>query len=580
MPLLTRLPPTPARRVTTESFPGYDHRLKAPEGSFYRCENLSLERYPLMSVRRPRGLVSTLSDPGGLIGKDALCWVDGGVLYVNALPTPLTGLSRGEKQLVSMGAYVLIFPDKCYYNTEDPTDFGSMEAELEIQGEIRLSLCDGEGQPLEEPTVSPIQPEEPVNGQLWLDSELHKLLRYSETQLIWVELPTVYTRISFPCRGRLKGRFSRYDGVRLEGTGLEALDGEKILYALGGSESEDDWIAVVGLIQENTSLNADVRLSRTLPEMDFVCQAGNRLWGCRYGRSGEKTVNEIYGSALGDFKNFRQFLGLAGDSWAASVGSDGQWTGAVNYLGQPCFFKEDRVHTVSISSSGAHRLEEIPCRGVQKGSHRSLCVVGETLYYKSREDVCAWQGGFPVSVSAALGEERYDSAAAGSLNGRYYLSMRGKDGWSLFCYDPALGLWTREDALHAVAFAGAGGELYALEADSGRLLAMSGKQGEPEGPIPWMAETGPLRYATVDRKTLSRYDLSLSMEAGASVGIWLRYDSRGDWIPCGSVSAQGSGTLVFPIRPRRCDHLQMRLKGQGQVTLYALSRILETGSDL
>ena len=31
--------------------------------------------------------------------------------------------------------------------------------------------------------------------------------------------------------------------------------------------------------------------------------------------------------------------------------------------------------------------------------------------------------------------------------------------------------------------------------------------------------------------------------------------------------------------PRRCDHLQLRLVGRGGMQLYALSRILEVGSD-
>lgn len=93
--------------------------------------------------------------------------------------------------------------------------------------------------------------------------------------------------------------------------------------------------------------------SRTAPDMDFVCQCGNRLWGCRYGNDGEKNINELYCCALGDFKNWNQYLGLSTDSWRASVGSDGVWTGAVNYLGSPVFFKENCIHRISVSSSGA-----------------------------------------------------------------------------------------------------------------------------------------------------------------------------------------------------------------------------------
>ena len=555
MPNFVSLPPGNPQRVTIRSFTGYDHRLKGAEGSFFETENLSLERFPLLSARKKRGIRKTLQAPGGLIAKDALCYVDGGTLYVNHLPTAVTGLEPGEKQLVSMGAYVLIFPDKVYYNTEDPADFGSMEADLEVTGEIsyRLWGCrygsDGRG------TVNEIY-----------GSALGDFKNF---------------------RQFLSGLFSRYDGVTVSGTAREQLDGEKILYALGGGENEADWFVVVGLIQAGFAQTGTLRIRRSLPQMDFLCQAGNRLWGCRYGSDGRGTVNEIYGSALGDFKNFRQFLknfrqflGLATDSWAGSVGSDGQWTGAADYLGRPCFFKEDRIHVLTIAADGAHRLSEIPCHGVQKGSHKSLQVVGETLYYKAPGQVCAWQGGFPRSVSQALGETAWDSAVAGSLDGRYYLSMRSEEGWSLFCYDTRLDLWVREDGLHALGFARTGQELWTVDADSGRLLALRGSEGEPEPDFNWMAETGPMRYETTDRKYVSRFDLSLSLEEGASLEAALRYDSQGDWISGGRLTAPEQGTLVFPIRPRRCDHVQLRLSGRGGVTIFALSHILETGSDM
>ena len=264
------------------------------------------------------------------------------------------------------------------------------------------------------------------------------------------------------------------------------------------------------------------------------------------------------------------------------MGSDGQWTGAVNYLGRPTFFKENRIHQVTVSATGAHRLDETVCRGVQKGSHKSLQVVGESLYYKSGGQVCQWQGGFPRTVSAALGEEEYDSAVGGSIEGLYYLSMRNRRSgeWSLFCLDTERGVWYREDKLHALCFAAARDELYAVDAESGALLALRGSAGEKEASLPWMAETGLMDYQTPDRKYISRYTLTLRMEAGARIELWLRYDSRGDWEKSGVVEPIRSGTAVIPIRPRRCDHVQLRLKGEGEVTVCALTRILETGSDV
>ena len=579
MPVLTGLPDTACSRLVTDCFSGYDRRARPPEGSFRDTRNLSLRDYPLLSTRPKRGLLRTLSAPGGMIAKDALCYVDGGTLYVNHLPSPLSGISPGEKQLVSMGAYVCVFPDKLYYNTEDPSDYGSMEAELSLTGEIRCCLCDRDGTPRPDPDRSPSEPEDPANGQLWLDGG--KLMQYSRVQRLWVELPEVYTRVTLPSQGRLPALFSPLDGVSLEGAPYPELDGEKLLLALGGGEGEDDWFVVTGLIPAAAAVTGSLRLRRSVPDLDFVCEAGNRLWGCYYGSDGTRNLNEIYACALGDFKNWRQYQGLSTDSWTAGVGSDGPWTGAVGYLGSPCFFKEDRIHRVEISASGAHRLEEIPCRGVQRGSHKSLCLVGDTLYYKSPGEVCAWQGGFPLGVSGALGEQRFSRAAAGSLDGRYYLSMQGEDGtWRLFVYDSVRELWIREDELHALCFARAGDELWALDADSGALIALLGSAGTPETELDWSAETGILRYAGPDRQYLSRFDLSLRLEAGASLEVYLRYDSAGDWLLSGRIDSPGERSVSLPVRPRRCDHLQLRLQGRGAVRIDRLTRVLEVGSDV
>lgn len=582
MAIFPYLSPTEQTRLTVQSFAGYDHRPACQEGAFYDAQNLSTRLYPLLSTRPERGVVKRLDSPGGMIGKDALAVVDGGTLYYNGAPTPVTGLAPGEKQLVGMVAYILIFPDKIYFNTEDHTDHGSMEADYFYEGSVKYSLCTADGEYIGEPERSDTEPREPENGALWLDGDGVSLRRYSSALGVWAEVEGVYTRAEFSTEGQIPALFSALDGVEVSGCCFDCLNGEKIIYALGGAEGERDYIVLAGLIDASRiDEGAAMRIRRRLPEMDYVCQCQNRLWGCRYGRQGDKTVNELYCSALGDFKNFHQYLGLSTDSWTASIGSDGQFTGAVSYLGSPCFFKEDRIHRVTVSPIGAHRVDETVCRGVQKGSSKSLCVVGESLYYKSRNDICVWQGGFPQSVSAALGNVRYHDARAGAAGGKYYISMRGDDGgWRLFAYDTALGIWQREDALHAMCFADCGGELYCVDEDSGELIALCGTVGEPEGNFDWYAESGILRYFTPERQYISRLSLTMGMEADGEAAVYLRYDGRGEWEKAGEISLSGPATVTLPVRPRRCGYLQLRIAGRGQMTLYAISRILEKGSDM
>ncbi len=582
-PILT---PSAQTRVTTAVFPGYDHRGRAADGTMFDMTNLTTAKFPSLASRPPRGTLRTLAAPGGLTAKDALIWIDGGRIFLNGQELAAPRVSAGEKQLVSMGAYLCVFPDKVYVNTEDLSDCGSMEASYTGSGAVSLTPCRADGSAFARVEEGGSEPEDTA-CELWISTAggTRAAMSYSAAAGGWVETDAVFTRLTFTSQGQLPALFSAGDGVTISGAAALGCGGEKILYAVGGSGAsgaeENDYLVIAGLPPAEAQTAGAVTVERRVPDMDFVCEAGNRLWGCFYGARGGRVLNELYCCALGDFKNWRQYRGLSTDSWAASVGSDGAWTGAVNYLGCPTFFKADRIHQVTISSYGAHAVRETVCRGVQPGSAKSLAVVNETLYYKSRADVCAWQGGFPVSVSEALGDARYDSAVGGALGGSYFLSMRGAAGdWNLFVYDTERGLWCREDALHVLQFAASGGELYAVDADGGALLALRGRTGTPEPAVSWEAVTGVQSFETPDRKTLTRYNLRARLAPGASASVYLEYDGSGVWTACGTLTASGLGTSLLPVRPRRCDHLRMKLAGTGGIELLSVTRVLETGSDV
>lgn len=569
-------------RDVTETFGGYDHHLKIADGMFYETKNLTSAFAPLLAERKKRGLVKQLTAPGGLLGKDELAYVDNGTLYYNDAATPVINLTSGEKQLVSMGAYICVFPDKVYYNTADATDYGSMEAYYTSTGTVKYTMCNVQGVDYATPTKSATAPENPENAALWIDTSqnTHVLKQYSSAIKEWNAIPTVYTKIQFISQGELPQHFKEYDGVTITGADGADVNGDKVIYAIGGSETVFDYIVVIGLLEQaHTQETGVVSLSRSVPQMDFVCESQNRLWGCYYGSDGEKNLNEIYCCALGDFKNWRQYMGLATDSWTASVGSDGAWTGAVNYLGYPTFFKEDRIHRVSISTIGAHQITETACRGVQKGSHKSLAVVNELLLYKSRSDVCAYQGGFPTSVSEALGDELYDNAVAGAVRDRYYISMTDRAGTpNLFVYDIGKKLWMHEDDLKVDDFARVDDELYAL---SGKLLyALLGSKGELEPFVSWTAETGILYYQQPEKKYVSRFNVRIQMEEGAELNMYIQYDSSGAWERRGTVRLKGTNTVTVPIRPRRCDHMRLRLEGKGMFRLFSIAKIVVYGSDI
>ena len=569
---------------TVSAFRGYERRLKTSEGALYGTKNLSCELYPLLTVRRRRGVYASLSAPQGLLEKDALAYIDAGTLYYNGAATPLTGISPGRKQLVSMGAYICVFPDRLYYNTADGAQYGSMDANWSYKGRVRCSMCDIDGTEYPAADESAAAPETPDDGDYWIDAGTKTLSRYSAATRMWTAVESVYTKLSFTTQGQIPAAFSQYDGVEISGAAHGSLNGAKIIYALGGhaaeggdEDGESDFIVVAGEpANALTDENGCITVSRTAPDMDFVCQCGNRLWGCRYGNDGEKNINELYCCALGDFKNWNQYLGLSTDSWRASVGSDGVWTGAVNYLGSPVFFKENCIHRISVSSSGAHQVGETVCRGVQKGSERSLAVVNETLYYKSADDICAYQGGFPERVSAALGEARYTNAAAGCIGPLYYISMDGADGESaLFVLDTAKGLWMREDGLRADEFARVDGELFCLS--GGTLYALRGTCGALEKSVAWAAETGMLCCEYPERKYVGRISLRAWMAQDAYMELFVEYDSSGVWEYAGRMKLVNAGTAEFPLRLRRCDHVRVKLEGRGEMKLLSVTRELTEG---
>lgn len=596
MPYFPTLTESYTTQQVTDVFQGYNHNLKIGDGEFFDMKNLTSSFYPLLANREKRSTVKTLDAPRGLLAKSKLAYIDGTHLYYDSeditdyLNAAGFVISSDEtmlpKQLISMGAYIVIYPDKLYINTENYTDCGSIEATFTSaeNAPILYTLCKVDGTEYETPTASTSEPIEPKNGDLWIDisSNIHSLKQYSATSKMWVQVATVYTKISYAGIGKA---FAKYDGVTISGCSatdnvnasqIEALNGSKIIY-----DKADDYIVVVGLLDQTyTQESGSITVSRTMPDLDFITEAENRLWGCKYGLVNGKTVNEIYCCALGDFKNWNQFLGLSTDSYVASVGTDGQWTGAVTYLGYPIFFKENCLHKVYISSSGAHQIVDTACRGVQNGSHNSLVVVNETLFYKSVTDICAYDGSLPKSASSQFGTERYYEASAGSIGDKYYVSMRDKDNqWHLFVLDTAKGFWHREDNTRALGFARCNGELYYIDADTNDLMAVGGSVGTPENAVEWSATTGIMGYTTIEHKYISRFNLRMRLPIGSKADMYIQYDSDGIWHHAGHMEGTGTKTFMLPVRPRRCDHFQFKIEGTGEIRIYSFARILERGSD-
>ena len=516
------------------------------------------------------------------------------VVYAYALASGV------RRELVFLGGWVCVFPDGKFANTVrlrqgqpmiEGEDWGAIAQENILeQGGTIFTPCDAEGTPR---TVlwSDTAPEQGC----WVDTgEAAPTLRsWSQSQGLWVEL-TPYVKCQVPgiAKGlragdsvRLEGRFDSNQGGEYE---VEALwSGTKVLTAAwhdpGASNREEgrgDWIVFPGLLPQEYEIELTwhdqgwLSAARPLPEMDFVVEAGNRLWGCRCGGG----VNELYGSKLGDFRNWLSFEGLSTDSYRVARGHDGPYTGAAVLGGCPLFFREDCLEKIYPSAGGDHGVVTVSLEGIEAGSAASAVVIRDRLYYKSPGGICCYNGTLPVRISKALGERVYHAAAAGARGSRYYVSMLDADNNpNLFVLDTETGLWYREDERRFAAAYSRGEKLY-LVTLPGRPLLCVGEAADSRDVV-WWAETGDLTPRMASRRYVTRMQLTARLDPGSELRVYLSYDG-GTWIRKGELRGNELKSVSFPVQARRCGRLRLRLEGIGGMELHSLSWLTEAGSDV
>ena len=584
-------------REMTNAFGGYNHQLSCQEGQFYDMKNMTSEYYPILSPRKNRGIVRNMNNPLGILDKEELMWIDDGKLYVNGVEVTLNGVNIStdtRKTMAKMGAYVMIMPDKIWYNA-DNGECGYMEASYALKKgtEITFSLCEANGTAITWHDAAYYEENAPQNGDYMMSTVNGKasLKVYSTVTSIWTTVATTYMQI---CATGIGKDFDKEDGVKITIDNTEAgwtyapnifvnkeEDG-RLSTNTYIADKTDDCITIVALLDENKSFNnMTLTVERKVPDMAFITECNNRLWGC------STDGHEIYCCKLGDVKNWNCNMGISTDSWAVTIGSDGKFTGAVTYLGYPMFFKEDCFIKISISSSGAHQTKETRCRGVQKGSERSLAILNEVLFYKSTTCVCAYTGSLPGSISDSLGEVRYYDAVAGTIGNRYYISMKDKFNRSfLFVYDQKTGIWSKEDATQALYFCRHEDDLYYIDVVDSCMKSVDGtllydvEEKQTEGKFNWFVESGNIGYSMPDNKYVSRINIRITLEFGTNVDFYLQYDSCGEWEHKFNMSGKGTRTFTVPVIPKRCDHFKYKLAGKGGCKIHSITKTMEQGSDI
>lgn len=567
------------RSITTD-FRGLNLSQGIGDGEWAWMQNMDTREYPAVARRQKRVHVATLNKPNGLCATDRLCFVDGVKFYYNGFY--YGDVEDSEKTLVPMGAKIAIFPDKKLFDTTT-LSFTDMEQKNVSSGTVRVTLAKGDGTPYGQYTEGGTAPENPENGQLWLDTsgDAPVMKTWSEAQGLWVAEATTYVLVSATGLGQ---GLKALDGVTVSGLEESGLNGDWIL-----TDAGPDYILFTGILQKALTQAGEVRVERTCPEMDFVVEKDNRLWGC------SSADHEIYCCKLGDPTNWRAYQGVATDSYAVTVGTPGPFTGAAVSGSAVIFFKENCLHRVYGTQPSNFTVYVDNLRGVQQGCHKSAVRVNEYLYYKSVFDVCVYADSEVAGISAALGTESYKNAVAGVCGNRLYLSMEDQEGaWQLLVYDTAAGVWTREDGTHALGFAScltetfmlrADGELYALlPGEYNKDFFMVGSdytvyaQEETDEEVSWELRTGEILRELPDHKYIGKIQLYLELDPGARAEVALRRDG-GAWEKVQELSGGDQRRCTLPIYPRRCDRMEIRLTGVGHVRLVNWSKYVGYGSE-
>lgn len=520
-------------KKTQVKFGGLNHSAGAKDGELWDMKNLTGDHYPLLATRSPRRIYRHMDAAGSILTWDALCWVDSNSFYYDG--EYIGGdLQEGRKTLAAIGSYIVIFPDKRFYNV-DTKEYGALE-----------SFWNGE--------------------ELEFRSEAMNGIEYKGNCLCSENV-------------RWADYFKAGDAVTIGGCQLVPENNKTaVILDINGNRMFFDENTFLLANNEPHKEQVGMSVSRTVPDLRFLCENENRLWGC--------TEDRIFACGLGDPFNWNNRSGLDTDGYDVDTGSAGEFTGCISYQGYPTFFKEDHIYKVYGSLPSDFQLMDSTVPGIAKGSSRSLAIANSILFYLSRNGVMAYTGGIPQFIGNVFGLQQFCNAVAGSDGMKYYISMQdGYGEWGLYIYNTQTGLWFKEDDMQAAGFSWYEGNLYMLCAD-GSLLIVGNVQDPPadsreEGEFEWYVEFADFTEEDSNVKGLGKIQIRLELEEGAKANVLMMFDSDGQWIRVGDVLGEGpKRSYYLPVVPHRADHYRMKIEGTGGCRIYSLTRESYSGAEL
>lgn len=536
--------------------------------------------------RYSRAQVRTITECDGFYADDTLIWVDGQKLYYGGSEISAITLTAGKKQILRLGEFLVILPDGIYYNLSGTGEYGHLSRDFYTEGAVSVSMTDTERRSLGSYYVTAELPEDAVAGDtcvLVKDGQEPVVMRYDG-----YSFKTLETLIKLSAAGigaELKA------GDTVECSGLEKYFGSYFTVAYCEANS----VYVSGVTLSGGSVKG-VRLKKEMPYYDHVTVSGNRMYAVRrgYDRNGD-FVSRVYASAKGDPRNWSVY----GDGLACDLDMFGEFTAICDYLGAPVAFTENALCEIREKGQGL-ALTRVIGHGVEKGAFQSCKTLGYSIYYKSREGVCKYDGSYPKLISKQISADLSvaDCGAPSAVcNGKYYIKLSAnKSKTAIFNYNPDENRWLCEDDPGVVEFAARGADLYALcENETGHRVVLmdydnacadsraylcEGGEATKENDFLWYFESGMIGREIYESIYPIRLAIRCDVYEEGDVGVSLAYDDSVSFSEAARISGPRKGSFVLPVSPDRCDMMRVRFEGTGMACIKGYKLSYTTGGEV
>lgn len=512
-------------------FKGYNKKSVIDDGEMRDMFNMSSDEYPCLYQRKPRGLYSdTYTDPTALLVKDKkLAVISEGKFYYDGVLYEDLELS-GDTQMVAINTKICFFPEKKYFVVKGEHEIGNLAEEISIPEKVPVRI---------------------TNASLVFETTYGFADKFKEGDAV---------------------SFFTTDGFLNISAAIEAVTNYSLTFQADTFATHIAAAADSAITDEESGqsyLETEItgfKIERTCPDLDFVLEYNNRLWGV------SNKDNTIYASKLGDPCNWGYFQSTNLDSYYAEQGTDGEWTGCAAYSAHILFFKEDYIHKVYGNKPANYQITTAQCHALEKGSHKSIAVINDTVLYKSRLGIMAYSGGVPALISENFGKDKFTNAVAGTDGMKYYLSAIWPEESELLVFDMEKGLWHKEDNTRARDFCYHNGKVLYINDKDGKIYEMASDLPlHEERDMYWMVEFGPFDEFIEEKKVYSRMKMRLKLEEGSELNVYIKIGD-GNWELVQYIDNHTERSQLVPIVPRRCDKFSIRLEGEGNCRIESLVR--------